>query len=350
MLYQAEIPGGFMRRYLLVFAVAGAVLLPTSALADIACVQTKLTEMGFDPGPIDGQLGRRTYAAAAVVAEQAGLVLPALSAATSTDWCASLTAFALTPEAKTIFARSEEAVTALPIENTGFDSFSWIGGPRKPHFYRQVQSPEDGPMEGAFVERFEIRAGDCGMTFDYNDCDHDREHIGWNEESLTPLAEEVWYSFSLMMPDVPDMKEINTILAEFRPDGHGQINLSIEIQKGELVAVVGSTTIEQTNDLEPPPVAEWQSLGRLSPGRWYDFVLEAVWSRDEADGRLILSRGKSIWLDFRGANTAFGRPVHMQYGLYRPYVSGYGGDVPTQIVYFDKVHKASSRELLGTTP
>jgi hypothetical protein len=51
-------------------------------------------------------------------------------------------------------------------------------------------------------------------------------------------------------------------------------------------------------------------------------------------------------MDFKGVNTAFNKAVHMQYGLYRPFVGDYGGPVPTQIVFFDNVHKAATEEQL----
>lgn len=336
-----------MLKVLLTTAVIALASLPTLAMADVSCVQSKLTELGFSPGPVDGQLGRRTRNAADSLAGQAGMTLPPLTDETSGEWCAALEAFALTPAAATVFRDSEKARTATPDENTGFKSWSWIGD-RKAYAYRQTSAPGGEPMNGAFVERFEIRGGDCGRTNGYDDCAHDREHIGWNEEGSTPLGQEVWYSFSLMMPtNERNMKDIDTILAEFRPTGPGQINLSIELQQGQLVAVVGSITVEQEDDMEPPPVAKWQSLGVLKPGAWYHFVLRAIWSRDAAQGRLTLFRNDTQVMDFKGINTAFKKAVHMQYGLYRPFVGDFGGPVPTQIIFFDNVHKAASREQLG---
>ena len=59
-----------------------------------------------------------------------------------------------------------------------------------------------------------------------------------------------------MGPSNPDMGEVNTILAEWRPEGPGQINLSIEVQKGRLAAIVGATEVEQEDDMEPPPITK----------------------------------------------------------------------------------------------
>lgn len=329
-----------------VIAIATCLFCTTgAALADTACVQAELTALGFDPGPVDGQMGRRTQSAASALAGIAGLSLPSLTEATSPDWCTALKAFADTPAAATVFADLKRSQTATPTENTGFQSWSWIGK-RQPYAYYQT-TLSDAPLDGAFLERFEIRDGDCGSTGNYNDCAHDREHIGWNEDGSTPLDQEVWYSFSLMMPtNEINMGDINTILAEFRPVGPGQINLSIELQKGELVAVVGSTTVEQKNDMEPPPIAKWHSFGMLNPGHWYRFEVGATWSRNESNGRIKIFLQGLPRMDFKGVNTAFNKAVHMQYGLYRPFVSGFKGTVPTQVVYFDNVHKAAKRDAL----
>lgn len=71
-----------------------AVLFPTPLLADIACVQTELTRLGFDPGPVDGRMGGRTASAAADFADKAGMALPALGNDNGAQWCRELRAFA----------------------------------------------------------------------------------------------------------------------------------------------------------------------------------------------------------------------------------------------------------------
>ena len=61
----------------------------TCALADVSCVQQELTRIGFDPGPIDGALGRKTLTAAASF-QRAAPYLVDLSVDTSDIWCAAL--------------------------------------------------------------------------------------------------------------------------------------------------------------------------------------------------------------------------------------------------------------------
>lgn len=340
-----------MRRFHLALLAIAATGLSSEAQADVACVQSKLAEMGFEPGPADGQIGKRTRNAADLFVGGAGLELPELSSESSAEWCGALTAFAQTPEAAAVAKAGKAALTGTPDENKGFGEFTWIGV-RKGYTYRQaVKLPADSQphqIDGAYIERFELRAGDCGQDGDYDQCEHDREHIGWNEEDVTPLDQEVWYSFSLMSPANPYLDGVNTILAEWRPDGPGQINFSVELQDGTLAAIVGATEVEQEDDMEPPPIAKWGGLGRLRPGEWYDYTLRAVFSRDPSKGTIELYRDDQLVFNHDGVNTAFDRPVHMQYGIYRPFTSKAGGKpLPTQVFFFDKVHKADSREGLG---
>lgn len=56
-----------------------ALLTTTSAAhAQIACVQQGLDQLGFEPGPVDGEFGRRTAAAAIAFSNEFGIALPDL--------------------------------------------------------------------------------------------------------------------------------------------------------------------------------------------------------------------------------------------------------------------------------
>ena len=73
-----------------------------SAADGVLCVQQQLTALGFAPGPADGALGGRTFAAAELFAANAKLELPKLEEATADRWCSEITAFAQTPAARTL--------------------------------------------------------------------------------------------------------------------------------------------------------------------------------------------------------------------------------------------------------
>jgi hypothetical protein len=67
---------------------------PKMSVADAAaCVQESLNRIGFDAGPVDGQMGRRTFEAALGFASvQDDQVYPDLSEDTAAQWCATMTA------------------------------------------------------------------------------------------------------------------------------------------------------------------------------------------------------------------------------------------------------------------
>jgi hypothetical protein len=73
-------------------AAAEATVAPEmSAEEASSCVQEGLNRLGYDAGPVDGQMGRRTFAAALdFAAAQSGTPYPKLSAETAAAWCASM--------------------------------------------------------------------------------------------------------------------------------------------------------------------------------------------------------------------------------------------------------------------
>ena len=72
------------------FVIAISLLVTCSpAFADVACVQRELTRIGLNPGPADGQLGRKTLAAAKTY-QQGAAYLQDLSDVTSSSWCTFL--------------------------------------------------------------------------------------------------------------------------------------------------------------------------------------------------------------------------------------------------------------------
>jgi len=81
-----------------VAVVFGAIFSATPAFADVFCVQQQLTNLGYEPGPVDGALGGKTASAAAAFATDFAVTLPALDKTNSQPWCESLAAMVATPE------------------------------------------------------------------------------------------------------------------------------------------------------------------------------------------------------------------------------------------------------------
>ena len=71
---------------------AGEVAVPEMSVADAsACVQENLNRLGFDAGPVDGEMGRRTFTAALGFASlQDTQTYPDLSKDTAAQWCVTM--------------------------------------------------------------------------------------------------------------------------------------------------------------------------------------------------------------------------------------------------------------------
>ncbi len=78
---------------------ASSALAPSTALGSAACVQEELAGLGYQPGPADGVLGRRSVGAANLFAGDTGLTLPDLTDDTAGQWCEEIQTFAASPEA-----------------------------------------------------------------------------------------------------------------------------------------------------------------------------------------------------------------------------------------------------------
>jgi hypothetical protein len=63
---------------------------PASADDNVLCVQQRLAARGLNPGPLDGELGARTRAAAQSAAAAQRFALPTLTIATAGAWCQAL--------------------------------------------------------------------------------------------------------------------------------------------------------------------------------------------------------------------------------------------------------------------
>ncbi|MHA1553698.1 MAG: alginate lyase family protein, partial [Alphaproteobacteria bacterium] len=79
--------------------VAAVTLTPSIALGSAVCVQEELAKLGYQPGPADGALGRRSVGAANLFAEDMGMTLPDLTDDTAEQWCSEIQAFAASPAA-----------------------------------------------------------------------------------------------------------------------------------------------------------------------------------------------------------------------------------------------------------
>lgn len=73
-------------------ACAAVLAVATTAQADVACVQSELTMAGYNPGPVDGALGKKTVRAASKMAKAYNMDIKGLTKANAGDWCDTLKA------------------------------------------------------------------------------------------------------------------------------------------------------------------------------------------------------------------------------------------------------------------
>lgn len=86
----------------------------------------------------------------------------------------------------------------------------------KDYGYRIVPDPT-GAAPTAFVERFEVRSGDCAANTGWDDCANDRERSELSEKgNRNPAGTTGWYGWSLYLPsDFPNVYPTKVALGQF---------------------------------------------------------------------------------------------------------------------------------------
>lgn len=200
-----------------------------------------------------------------------------------------------------------------------------------PHGYQMVEDPAgDGR-----VERFEVRAGDCGVNGAWSDCREDRERSELSEfGSRSPDGSEAWYGFSFYLPDDwPDVWPTKTVIAQW----HQTLSHPVWM----LLQRRGALGLDNQAKGRTREFIELISAEGLR-GRWWRVELHAKWSTDP-DGLIRLYIDGEQKVERRGPNMT-AADVYFRYGVYRSFISRHGHPVPTQAAYFKDVSKAKTRE------
>jgi hypothetical protein len=88
-----------------------------------------------------------------------------------------------------------------------------------------------------------------------------------------------------------------------------------------------------------PYTLHWTGKGKLTPGRWHDFALHVLWSRDRAKGFVeVWFDGEKVVPLTKTATLRDDNPAFFQIGLFRE-----TSDVPETII-FDHVVEATTLE------
>jgi len=209
----------------------------------------------------------------------------------------------------------------------------------KPYGYEIVDDPT-GTAPAKRVERFEVRAGDCGVSKGWSDCARNRERSELREgRPVSPAGSEAWYGWWFYLPETwPDVWPTKTVIGQFHQWRANVIWMFLNYRGGLwLDDMSGGGTSRRI------PLIAAATLR----GRWHRVEVHARWARDKT-GFL------RVWIDGvkkadLAGSTMTADTVYFRYGVYRSFVSRYERatgktGVPTQWALFAKVRKAKTRE------
>lgn len=210
----------------------------------------------------------------------------------------------------------------------------------KPYAYSTGRAPD-----GTAAERFELRPGDCPKST--GDCRYDRERIERFEKlPASAIGSEYWYHFSVYVPaDWPKTGALDTKLGQFHQMGEGKPPVLFQLDDGNYIFELSNPSRHQKSPMAPERALTNIVLKSAAAmrGRWTQVLVHAHWSQGN-DGII------QVWVDGKqkvnltGPNVDRQNPVYFKYGIYRSFVSRYGGrPYPTLVAWFKDINKGKSR-------
>lgn len=218
--------------------------------------------------------------------------------------------------------------------------------------YQMVSKPHPVYL-GEKSQRFEVRAGDCGKTPDWSDCDTDRERseVTSDRAKFIP-GREYWVSYLLYLPeDFETSKYVNATLGQihmrggFKGTAGGFKSFPPLLQleaKGEYYTACFHMLSGSSGSIRDychnSRISDIESLR----GKWNRVTLNLK-GKASAPELVIFLNGKQI-AEFEQVLPNAPREYYLKYGIYRSFVSRNGGPMPTQIAYYDEVKVGKTRE------
>jgi len=205
---------------------------------------------------------------------------------------------------------------------------------------------------GLLSQRFEVRAGDCGRERDgsWSDCDNDRERSEISLWDLWEYGDNKWIGYSVFLPsDYRTSPRVKTTVGQIHQRGGpsgtaGGLPSNPPVMQAEMlgeeyfmrVHIPSGPADNVRNGSRDIDLARIDNMR----GRWTDIAVNF----DTSGGKELLAiyvngqkRGEiRDWINFRPKDYLF------KYGIYRSFVSGHNGPMPTQILYIDEVRLGSS--------
>jgi hypothetical protein len=248
--------------------------------------------------------------------------------------------FALFIGVFTAYADHEDALwspTGLPVDDYRGPWFATIDLEAQDWAWKRQT---DIVRKGETALRFELRDGDCFTAMPHapeegwDDCTLDRERTEIREKWYPELNKNVWYAFSMMIPDDYVYMYPKQIFFQTHT-GRGPnvyFQLDREQFKINILTEEGVTTT-------------LYEIGELPKGVWLDFAINAVWSADD-DGKLYVYLDRKRILRHRGPTIdidtqIYGRGPFAKFGIYRSHLFRWESEEPhpTQVLYFDEYRR-----------
>jgi len=213
-----------------------------------------------------------------------------------------------------------------------------------PWGYQRILDPT-GSAPTEYVERFEVRAGDCSSGATWSDCSNDRER----SEILTPkdnlIGTEYRYTWNIYIPeDFPSAWPVKVTLGQFHQEGNSIVGRAGRYTWSGtppfmFVMSNAGLTIVNNNTISPSQVIIDQENLK---GAWNNISVSAKW--DKSDGYFYVDVDGDRKYEFVGRTAE--NTVYFKYGIYRRSVSYYeeqhGAPIPTQVVYFSGFSRSRS--------
>lgn len=219
-----------------------------------------------------------------------------------------------------------------------------------PHGFVKLTAPV---RAGRLAHLFEVRAGDCGKDRYWNDCKTDRERseVWLPNDSWKPGGFQ-WVGYSIYVPsDFQVSDPVVTTAGQIHMQG-GPTNtregfkstpglLLMNLDRHGYTAcviIIKGPRNDITDTCQHIFIA---SLNQMK-GRWTDIQIGIDTS--------IAGGNLEIWANGTKVGTATGFNFHLpkeynfKYGIYRSFVSRYGGPMPTQQLVFDEIRMGGNRQ------
>lgn len=212
----------------------------------------------------------------------------------------------------------------------------------KSHGYQVVEDPTNtAPTE--YVERFEVRDGDCGSDSGWSDCKNDRERSELSQMSKNGISSgEYWYGWSIYIPknEYELIYPANTILGQFHTPYGKKPPWTIRMTMSELI-------LKDEIDGFMHSLAWHEDM----VGKWTKLEFHVKWSSGKKGFMRVYVNGEQIDIGHEGKPTHRGPGIFFKYGIYRSYLirykyqdDGVRETVPTQVVYYSNVQRGKDRE------